>query len=84
MTIPFTKGPVSQKNPLTTEELDDGAICLNPVQQLSEPVQEDFHYPIGQMILAYLGAPLFLISNFGMFRMHLRPLMHSKLIDSNF
>ena len=48
MTIPSAKGPTNQKSPLLREELDDGAICLNPVQQLSAAVQEDFLHPIGQ------------------------------------
>ena len=54
MTIPPTKGPINRKNPLI-RELDDGAICLNPVQQLSSPVQEDFLHPIGQKIPLTLG-----------------------------
>ena len=48
MTIPSTKGPINRKNPLVTEGLHDKAICLNPIQQLSAPVQEDFLHPIGQ------------------------------------
>ena len=48
MTIPSTKDLINWKNPLIVEELDDRAICLNPVQQLSIPVQEDFLHPIGQ------------------------------------
>ena len=48
MTIPSTKSPINRKNPLIAEELDDRAICLNPVQQLSTPIQEDFLHPIGR------------------------------------
>ena len=48
MSIPSIKGPINQKYPLITEELDDGAICVNPVQQISSPVQEEFLHIIGQ------------------------------------
>ena len=48
MDIPSIKGPVNCKNALISEELDDGAICPNPVQQISIPVQADFFHPIGQ------------------------------------
>ena len=48
MLITSIKGPITCKNLLISEELDDGAICPNPVQQLSTPVQADFLHPIGQ------------------------------------
>ena len=39
MSIPPIKGPINCKNCLNREELDDGAICTNPVQQLKELAQ---------------------------------------------
>ena len=47
MIIPSIKVPVNSKNRLI-RELDDRAICTNPVQQLSTAVQTDYLHPIGQ------------------------------------